>query len=240
MSSRKVLLFSNFFPGWWIFARPFYRVYRGGNQSCALWGLFSFFLSSSSFIFVSISRSLLFQFLALRPRFSWSFFFFPFLSRSPGLSCFCLALHTYAAAPSLGFPALFFPLPRSLPPCFFFPPLSPGNQTSGEECWVSTFPEKRTIWATQRPTMDPLCSLLPALCRAAAARAHAHTENRANYIRIHTPCSCYSFSSTRFLWLFTVGIFSFQFFLFNLILTLVPSDSLGNSLLWLTRCTSSM
>lgn len=56
----------------------------------------------------------------------------------------------------------------------FFPSLSPGNQTSGLECWVSTFPEKRTIWATQRPIMDPLCSLLPLLWHCTAAHTHAH------------------------------------------------------------------
>lgn len=82
---------------------------------------------------------------------------------------FCFSLHTYAALSRL----LARSLSRSVFP-LFFPPLSPGNQTSGEECWVSTFPEKRTIWGTQRPTMDPLCSLLPSLCCCTAA--HTHTE----------------------------------------------------------------
>lgn len=83
------------------------------------------------------------------------------------------------------------PSPRSVFP-LFFPPLSPGNQTSGEECWVSTFPEKRTIWATQRPTMDPLCSLLPALCHCTAAHTYTQTQKHTlNYIKTRRPSACY-------------------------------------------------
>lgn len=68
--------------------------------------------------------------------------------------------------------------------CFplFFPSLSPGNQTSGEQCWVSTFPEKRTIWATQKPTIDPLCSLLPSLSLHSCTHIHRNIHYTDMYI----------------------------------------------------------
>lgn len=74
----------------------------------------------------------------------------------------------------------------------FFPSLSPGNQTSGLECWVSTFPEKRTIWATQRPIMDPLCSLLPLLWHCTAAHTHAH---RSTHCISNNTCTHHFFKS---------------------------------------------
>ncbi len=55
------------------------------------------------------------------------------------------------------------PLRPSLAPslCFSsFLPLSPGNQTSCGGCWVSTFPEKETIWASQSSQSCTAPSLL--------------------------------------------------------------------------------
>lgn len=102
----------------------------------------------------------------------------------PRTSCsflFCLSFSVSLSTPmQLSLPrvtVLLFP---------FFPPLSPGNQTSGEECWVSTFPEKRTIWATQRPTMEPLCSLLPLLM------LHTYRET---YTALCTPFAFYTYCS---------------------------------------------
>lgn len=160
-------------PGELCFDHPCMESWESETKigaSLSLW-LFIFSLRPFLPIFVFISWSFSASlFPAFVPRFSWSFP--PHLSISVSLS-------TPMQHSLFFFPALFFPL--------FFPPLSPGNQTSGEECWVSTFPEKRTIWATQRPTMDPLCSLLPSLCHCSCTH-----RNRLTYIRIHTPCSCYS------------------------------------------------
>lgn len=121
------------------------------------WGLVGFKLKSEPLSVYSFSGCF---FLSLF--ISWSF------SATHSFQLSCPKSHgLFSPRPSFSV-SLSTPMQRSLP-CspasfffsLFFAPLSPGNQTSGEECWVSTFPEKRTIWATQRPTMDPLCSLLP-------------------------------------------------------------------------------
>ena len=152
-----------------------FGVSRDLNQNLSL-SLFILSQAVSSYLRVHLLSSLSFQLSC--PKISRSF------SPSPRLLfIFFLFLSPHlCSAPS----------PRSVFP-LFFPPLSPGNQTSGEECWVSTFPEKRTIWATQRPTMDPLCSLLPVLCHRTAAHTYTQTQKHAlNYIKTHIPSACYS------------------------------------------------
>ncbi len=145
------------------------------NQNLSL-SLFILSQAVSSYLCVHLLSSLgLSQLPAPMPRISWSF--------SPSPLLFCSSLHTYAALPPS--------LSRSVFP-FSFPPLSPGNQTSGEECWVSTFPEKRTIWATQRPTMDPLCSRLPSLGHSCT---HTHTQICTEiYENTYTLCLLFAFS----------------------------------------------
>lgn len=146
-----------------------FGVSRDLNQNLSL-SLFILSQAVSSYLRVHLLSSLSFQLSC--PKISRSF--------SPSPRLFFSSPHLCSA-----------PSPRSVFP-LFFPPLSPGNQTSGEECWVSTFPEKRTIWATQRPTMDPLCSLLPALCHCTAAHTYTQTQKRTlNYIKTHRLSACY-------------------------------------------------
>lgn len=56
--------------------------------------------------------------------------------------------------------------------CFssFLPP-SPGNQTSCGGCWVSTFPEKETIWASQSP--QKLYATVPSLLLSALSASNS-------------------------------------------------------------------
>lgn len=147
---------------------------ESGGISTKIWHCL-FILSSYLCVHLSILLSLS-QFPALMPKLSWSF-----------LSC--LASPSLFLSPHLcSSPWLALPLRFPL----FFPPLSPCNQTSGEECWVSTFPEKRTICATQRPTMDPLCSLLPSLCCRTAEHTCTGTCLAQKHTRTHTVSACCS------------------------------------------------
>ncbi len=66
------------------------------------------------------------------------------------------------------------PLRPSLAPslCFSsFLPLSPGNQTSCGGCWVSTFPEKETIWASQ--SSQKLYGTIPSLSLSALSASNS-------------------------------------------------------------------